>query len=217
MTSRCLALAWFQISHSWGGVEVLMEISPPLFSVVAVQTLSYQIPRRENPPHIWICLLEKRGWTSDSLYRQSPKKESVRTSNTYRHTHTNTPPSMTPVLNSPSLLFWIRVKNENRERLGRVRREQSKTREEEAGCTHVKRGCEFKYSVGKPGVSSEHLPSLAPEPSCEASIGWPVSKTENTTLTQKRNREGASIYFFQMRSGKRVNYTALWAPPRRGP
>lgn len=113
------------ISHSWGGVEVLMEISPPLFSVVAVQTLSYQIPSRENPPHIWICLLEKRGWTSDSLYRQSPKKASVRTSNTYRHTHTNTPPSMARVLNSPSLLFWTRVKNENRERLGRVRREQS--------------------------------------------------------------------------------------------
>ena len=44
-----------------GVVEVLMEIPPPLFLVVAVQTLSYQIPSRENPPHVWICLLEKRG------------------------------------------------------------------------------------------------------------------------------------------------------------
>lgn len=194
-----------------------MEISPPLFSVVAVQTLSYQIPRRENPPHIWICLLEKRGWTSDSLYRQSPKKESVRTSNTYRHTHTNTPPSMTPVLNSPSLLFWIRVKNENRERLGRVRREQSKSREEEAGCTHVKRGCEFKYSVGKPGVSSEHLPSLAPEPSCEASIGWPVSKTENTILTQKRNREGGLYLLFPNEKWEEGELHSTLSSPQKGP
>jgi len=53
------------------------------------------------------------------------------------------------------------VKNENR----KVRESKRRTKQKRGGgsqnikeLAHVKRGCEFKYSVGMPGVSSEHLP-----------------------------------------------------------
>lgn len=57
-------------------------------TVAAGQTLSSQIPSRENLPRTWVCLLQKEGWMLMSLCQSS--KEPVSTSVTHTHAHTCT-------------------------------------------------------------------------------------------------------------------------------
>lgn len=60
----------------------------------------------------------------------------------------------------------------------------------------MKRGCEFKHSVEKPGVRSEHLPPRHQSPAEKPPSGWPVSRRENTALTQKGSWEGRPLFPF---------------------